>query len=137
MKNLEKQIINRLNKILNKYNLEIISKNNHKYNTTFSIDDTFKNYCYEYNLVEINDNTIIKCYYTWDIVKSMLLESTHVQSLFGVINDSYDSVKYFIDNNMRPSEMYVFFARLYNILGFLNNCTSYEELIIKMDLMGV
>jgi hypothetical protein len=34
MENLEKQIIKRLNKVLNKYNLEIISKNNHNYKTT-------------------------------------------------------------------------------------------------------
>lgn len=137
MDNLEKQFINCLNKILNRYNLEIIFKNNHNYKTTSSIDDTLKNYCYEYNLVEIKDNTIIKCYYTWDTVKRMLLESTYVQSLFNVISDSHDRVKYFIDNNMMPSDTYVLIAKLYNKLGFLNTCTSYEELMIKMDLMGI
>jgi hypothetical protein len=67
----------------------------------------------------------------------MLLESTYVQSLFNVISDSHDRVKYFIDNNMMPSDMYVLIAKLYNKLGFLNTCTSYEELTIKMDLMGI
>jgi hypothetical protein len=137
MDNLEKQFINCLNKILNRYNLEIIFKNNHNYKTTSSIDDTLKNYCYEYNLVEIKDNTIIKCYYTWDTVKRMLLESTHVQSLFSIINGSRDSVKYFTDRNIEPIDQHVLIAKLYNKLGFLNNCSSYEELAIRMDLIGI
>jgi hypothetical protein len=137
MKKLENQFINRLNKVLHKYNLTIISKINHKYKTTIEVDSTLKKYCYEYNLVEIKDNIIIDCYFTWVTIERMLLESTHVQSLFSIINGSRDSVKYFTDRNIEPIDQHVLIAKLYNKLGFLNNCSSYEELAIRMDLIGI
>jgi hypothetical protein len=85
MKNLEKQLINRLNNVLYNYNLVIISKINHNYKTTIEVDDTLKKYCNKYVLVEIKDNTVIDCHFTWVTIKRMLLESAHVQSLFKII----------------------------------------------------
>lgn len=142
MNNLEKQIINRLNKVLNKYNLEIISKNNHNYKTTISVDNTFKN-CNEYNLVEIEDNTIINCYFSWDnienlLLKRILLKRFQKYSLFDAINDSYIFIKYCNSNpNIKPDKHNILIAKLYNEFIALNNCSSYEELIIKMDLIGI
>ena len=142
MENLEKEIINRLNKILNKYNLEIISKINHNYKTTISVDDTLKKYCSEYNLVEIhseidNDITIIECYYTWKTIKSMLLESLVIRSLFDTINSSHNAIKHYIERGVEPPRVHLIIDKLYNEFVFLNNCTSYEELAIKMDLIGI
>lgn len=137
MEKLENQFINRLNKVLHKYNLTIISKINHTYKTTIEVDSTLKKYCNKYVLVEIKDNTIIDCYFTWVTIERMLLESAYVQSLFSIISGSRDSVKYYTDRNIEPIDKHVLIAKLYNKLGFLNNCTSYEELAIKMDLMGI
>lgn len=137
MENIEEQIINRLNKVLNRYNLVIISKNNHNYKTTFSVDDTLKKYCYEYNLVEINNNTIIKCYYSWDTIKSILIESIDMFSLFYIINRSHSALKCYNESGLKPPGIYLIIDKLYNEFIVLCNCSSYEELIIKMDLMGI
>ena len=142
MENLEKEIINRLNKVLNKYNLAIVSKNNHNYKTTISIDNTFKNYCYKYVLVEIytevdNDITIIECYHTWDNIESMLLSSAHDLSIFKSINIAHEHVKQHNIMDLKPYDPYLVLDNVYNELGFLNNCFSYEELAIKMDLTGI
>ena len=137
MENLEKEIITRLNKVLNKYNLEIISKNNHKYKTTIS-DDAIKKWK-KYILVKIKDNTtIIECYYTWDNIKNIVLEHFINYSLFDAINDSHNIIKYCNSiPNVNPDERNILIAKLYNEFIVLNNCSSYEELIIKMDLMGI
>jgi hypothetical protein len=137
MENLEKEIISRLNKVLIKYDLEIISKNNHNYKTTFSVDDTLKNYCDEYFLVEINNNTIIKCYYSWDTIKSILIESASILSLFKIIKRTHNSINSYIGTGVEPPDVYLMIDKLYNEFVFLSNCNSYEELIIKMDLMGI
>ena len=137
MKNIEKQIIKRLNGVLNKYNLIIISKNNHNYKTTISVDDIFKKYCYKYVLVKIKNDTIIDCYFTWSTIKRILLESSPEQSLFKIINNAHDSVKYYIERDVEPTKTHILIDKLYNELGFLNNCSSYEELIIKMDLLRI
>jgi hypothetical protein len=138
MKNLEKQIIKRLNKVLNKYNLAIVSKINHNYKTTISVDDTFKKYCNKYNLVEIKDNTIIECYYTWVNIRNMLLKNSLYCSLFKAINEAHNIINYCnITPNVRPEERNILIAKLYNDFIGLTDCYSYEELIIKMDLMGI
>ncbi len=138
MNNLEKQIIKRLNKVLNKYNLEIISKNNHKYKTTIEVDDILKKRCNTYVLVEIKNSTIIDCYCTWDNIKNIVLEHFLNYSLFNAINGSHNITKYY---NSYPNNMYdkhhILIAKLYNEFINLNNCSSYEELVIKMDLMGI
>jgi hypothetical protein len=137
MENLEKEIISRLNKVLIKYNLEIISKINHKYKTTISLDDTFKRFCYEYNLVEVKDNTIIECYYTWDTIKSILIESMDIFSLFNIIKRSHNALNNYIESGVEPPVVHLIIDKLYNELAFLSNCNSYEELIIKMNLIGI
>ena len=137
MENLEKEIISRLNKVLFKYDLEIISKINHKYKTTISLDNTLKRYCYEYNLVKINNNTIIECYYTWDTIKSILIESASILSLFKIIKRIHNSINSYIGMGVEPPDVYLMIDKLYNEFVFLSNCNSYEELIIKMDLMGI
>ena len=139
MENLEKEIIKRLNKVLNKYNLKIISKNNHNYKTTISVDDILKKRCNKYVLVEIKDNTtIIDCYFTWDNIKNIVLEYFPNYSLFNAINDSHNITKYY---NSYPNTTYdkhrILLAKLYNEFIALNNCSSYEEIIIKMDLLGI
>lgn len=143
MENLEKHIINRLNKVLNKYNLEIISKINHDYKTTIDIDDTFKKYCSKYVLVEINNNTIIECYYTWNNIKNILLNNSLDCSLFEAINDAHNNIINYC--NLVPAKRNIVIDKLYNDVIdklynefiFLNNCYSYEEIIIKMDLFGI
>ena len=140
MNNLEKQIINRLNKVLNKYDLAIISKNNHNYKTTISVDDTFKKYCSKYVLVEIytevdNDITIIECYHTWDNIEFMLLSS--VYSIFNAINLAHTTVKRHKANGVEPFGSYMLLDKVYNELYSLNSCSSLEEFAIKMDLMGI
>lgn len=137
MENLEKEIISRLNKVLIKYNLEIISKINHKYKTTISLDNTLKRYCYEYNLVKINNNTIIECYYTWDTIKSILIESASILSLFKIIKRTHNSINSYIGTGVEPPDVYLMIDKLYNEFVFLSNCNSYEELIIKMELIGI
>jgi hypothetical protein len=137
MKNLEKQIINRLNKVLNKYNLEIISKINHNYKITNVIDDKLKRYCNTYVLVEINHNTIIECYFTWDNIESMLLDSAFDFSIFNSINVVHKRIKQYNDFGIEPYECYILIDKLYNKLYSLNGCSYLEELAIKMDLMGI
>ena len=140
MENLEEQIIKRLNKVLNKYNLEIISKNNHNYKTTISVDCTLKKYCSKYVLVETyteigNDITIIECYHTWDNIKFMLLNS--VYSIFNSIYAAHKNIKLYKDNGVEPFGGDMLLDKLYNELHSLNNCFCLEELSIKMDLMGI
>jgi hypothetical protein len=138
MKNLEKQIIKRLNKVLNKYNLAIISKNNHNYKTTISVDNMFKNGCSEYVLVEIKDNTIIDYYFMWNNIKNIVLESFLNYSLFDAINDSHTFIKYCdINPNIKTDRINILIAKLYNEIMVLNHCSSYEELAMKMDLLGI
>jgi hypothetical protein len=137
MKNLEEQIINRLNKILNEYNLAIISKNNHNYKTTLSVDNEFENVCYTYALVEIFDNTIIECYLTWENIEFMLLDSIYNNSIFSLINITHKRVKYYNDFGLEPPIHHIVLNKLYNKLYFLNNCSCLEEFNIKMDLLGI
>ncbi len=91
METLEEQIIKRLNKVLNKYNLAIISKNNHNYKTALSVDDTLKKFCHKYVLVEIFDNTIIECYLTWEYIEFILLNYSY--SFFNSINIIHEKIK--------------------------------------------
>lgn len=93
MENLEKEIISRLNKVLIKYDLAIVFKNNHIYKTTIDVDDAFKDYCKKYVLVEIENNTIIGYCYSWKTVKCVLLESTYTQTLFNVIDGIQHAIK--------------------------------------------
>jgi hypothetical protein len=140
MKNLENQIINRLNKVLNKYNLEIISKANHIYKTIISVDDTLKKYCNECMLVEIKDNTIIECYLIWDNIEFMLLGSAGIYSIFYSINKAHKNIKLYNklnDYDLKPYRRYRLLDKLYNELHSLNKCFCLEELAIKMDLMGI
>jgi hypothetical protein len=141
MENLEKQLIKRLNKVLNKYNLAIISKNNHNYKTTISVDNMLKNH-YKYILVEIdNDITIIECYRSWDNIEFMLLGSAGIYSIFELINKAPKIVKLYNRFNNYESKVnrryYILLNKLYNELHSLNNCSCLEELIIKMDLLGI
>jgi hypothetical protein len=138
MKNLEKQIIKRLNKVLNKYNLAIVSKINHNYKTTISVDDTFKKLRHKYVLVEIdNDITIIECYISWDNIEFVLLDSADEYSIFNLLDMAHINIKLYKDKGLEPYEIHLVLNKLYNELCSLNNCSSYEELIIKMDLMGI
>lgn len=151
MENLEKQIINRLNKVLNKYNLAIIYANNHNYKTTTEIDNILEKYCDRYVLVKIdkcflvktdgeidNDITIIKQFYiSWDNSKFVLLSSTYEYSIFDSFYAARNIIKQYNDRGIGLPEIYVLFDKLYNELHSLNNCSCLEELMIKMDLMGI
>ena len=151
MENLEEQIINRLNKVLNKYNLAIIYANNHNYKTTTEIDNTLKEYCDRYVLVKIdkwflvktdgeidNDITIIKQFYiSWDNSKFVLLSSNYEYSIFDTIYAAHKMIKQYNDCGIGLPEIYILFDKLYNELHSLNNCSCLEELSIKMDLMGI
>jgi hypothetical protein len=142
MENLEKQLIKRLNKVLNRYNLEIISKNNHNYKTTISVvDDAFKKYYFKYVLVKIaeidNDITITECYRSWDNIEFMLLNSDCNYTIFNLINIAHANIKLHKDKGLEPYGSYMLLDKVYNELHFLNGCSCLEELIIKIDLMGI
>jgi hypothetical protein len=138
MNNIETQIINRLNKVLNNYNLEIICKNKHNYKTVISINDTLKKYCNKYALVEIdNDVTIVAFYNAWDKIESMLLGSTYEYSIFDSIDAAHETIKQYNDIGLEPYKVHILLDKLYNKLHSLNNCFCLEELSIKMDLMGI
>ncbi len=143
MESLEKQIINRLNKVLNKYNLAIMYANNHNYKTTTEIDNILVKYCDRYFLVKTdgeidNDITIIKQYYiSWDKIEFILLSSAYEYSIFELIDTAQKTIKQYNDRGIGLPEIYVLFDKLYNELYSLNNCSCLEELSIKMDLMGI
>ena len=143
MESLEKQIINRLNKVLNKYNLAIIYANNHNYKTTTEIDNILVKYCDSYFLVKTdgeidNDITIIEQYYiSWDKIEFVLLSSAYQYSIFDLVDTAQKIIKQYNDRGIGLPEIYVLFDKLYNELHSLNNCSCLEELSIKMDLMGI
>ena len=143
MESLEKQIINRLNKVLNKYDLAIIYANNHNYKTTTEIDNILVKYCDRYFLVKTdgeidNDITIIEQYYiSWDKIEFILLSSAYEYSIFELIDTAQKTIKQYNDRGIGLPEIYVLFDKLYNELHSLNNCSCLEELSIKMDLMGI
>jgi hypothetical protein len=76
MENLEKQLIKRLNNILINHNLKIIS-GDFNYKMSFNINKEFKEWLKQYNyiLVEIENNNIIECYFTWDNIENLLLSN--------------------------------------------------------------
>ena len=138
MENLEKQIINRLNKVLNKYDLAIISRYNFSYKT---MNDPY-NIVTKHNinkciLVKFEDNTIIGCYHSWDNFEFMLLSSVYNCSFFNSINIAHERVKQYNNIVVNSYENYLLLDKLYNELHSLNNCFCIEELMIKMDLMGI
>ena len=143
MESLEKQIINRLNKVLNKYNLAIMYANNHNYKTTTEIDNILVKYCDRYFLVKTdgkidNDITIIEQYFiSWDKIESVLLSSAYEYSIFDLVDTAQKTIKQYNDRGIGLPEIYVLFDKLYNELRSLNNCFCLEELSIKMDLMGI
>jgi hypothetical protein len=97
---------------------------------------------YKYILVEIdNDITIINCYRSWDNIEFMLLGSTGIYSIFDSIDKAPKIVKLYNRFNNYASKVYrryyILLNKLYNELHALNNCSSLEELAIKMDLMGI
>jgi hypothetical protein len=98
----------------------------------------FKNGCSEYVLVEIKDNTIIDYYFMWNNIKNIVLESFLNYSLFDAINDSHTFIKYCdINPNIKTDRINILIAKLYNEIVVLNHCSSYEELAMKMDLLGI
>lgn len=138
MENLEKQIINRLNKVLNKYDLAIISRYNFSYKT---MNDPY-NIVTKHNinkciLVKFKDNTIIGCYHSWDNFEFMLLSSVYDYSIFDSIYIAHENVKQYNVIGLKPSRKHLLLDKLYNELRSLNNCFCIEELMIKMDLMGI
>jgi hypothetical protein len=97
---------------------------------------------YKYVLVEIdNDITITECYRSWDNIEFMLLGSTGIYSIFDSIDKAPKIVKLYNRFNNYESKVYrryyILLNKLYNELHSLNNCSSLEELAIKMDLMGI
>lgn len=120
MKNLEKEIINRLNKLLSTYGLKITTS-------------TYKKYYLE---DEITNSFI----HIWDSIDKMLFDSLF--SLFCILKKYYTDILYFsyIQPNIKQNktfEYYKRYAAIYDNIKYLENNSCLEELIIKMDLMGV
>lgn len=120
MKNLEKVIINRLNKLLSKYNLKIT---NDTYKLCgmdgYQLDD------------EITNNFICG----WESVDEMLFNSSFF--LFNKLNHYYNA--YIQPNTKRNKtlERYKRYADAYDSIKHLKNISCLEELNIKMDLIGI
>ena len=114
MKNIEEEIINRLNKILSKYDLKIT---NHIYKSWsgYHLDD------------EITYDFICG----WESIDEMLFDSS--SSLFHSLNPYYKDVDI---NRCMEFEIYERYAGAYKeIQPLQSNCL--EEFIIKCDLMGL
>ena len=124
MENLEKEIINRLNKILSKYGLKI---NNNAYNL---LDVSY--YLYD----EITDKII----WGWESIDEMLFSP--LCSLFRRLNRYHEDILYFssiqVDiKRTKNFEICERYADAYNVIKQFENIGCLEELAIKMDLMGI
>ena len=116
MKNIEEEIINRLNKILSKHSLKITN--------------------YTYRLCnmdgyQLDDEITYDLIYSWESIDEMLFDSS--SSLFYKLNLYYNDVDI---NRCMEFEIYERYADAYKEIQPLKS-SCLEELIIKMDLMGI
>jgi hypothetical protein len=119
MENLEQRCLEKLNKILSKFNLKIEIF----YNASLTV--------WQYHLVDnfLPNNTYADWLYSWSSILDML---TCCNSIFECL-DTY--TEYSEDGfNLYTYQRY---SEAYNAIKYLENICCLEELIIKMDLMGI
>ena len=130
----KRNLINRLNKFIIKYNLKIITINEllsiDKYNIIFdshykditaflSLRDKFKYILADFT--KLGDIYISKYTFTWETYNDIFFSDNNM-SIFDWLRQY---VKFRVDKELNT------------IISYLGESTSYEELIIKMDLIGI
>jgi hypothetical protein len=117
MENLEEEIINRLNKILSKHSLKIT-------NDTYKLCDM--------GGYQLDDEITYDFICGWESIDEMLFDSS--SSLFYRLNFYYKNVDI---NRCMEFEIYERYADAYNDIKLFENSSCLEEIIIKMDLIGI
>jgi hypothetical protein len=128
MEDLEEQCIEKLNKLLYNYGLKII------YTSVLS------NLFYDYYLYdEIN-----RCHiYKWTLFDNILFNHDSYDSLFYKLHQYYKDYVYLvsiqpqINKKINQQHIWKRYADAYDNIKHLENSSCLEEIIIKMDLMGI
>lgn len=130
MENLEQRCLEKLDKILSKFNLKIDIVNHESLN--------FCQYC-------LVDNSINKTYWKADWLKSWLSLNDllfNQQSIFEYLESYYNVTNKINNFNFLPnvtytaSSAYQRYSEAYQLLQPLKS-SCLEELVIKMDLIGI
>ena len=116
MENLEQRCLEKLNKILSKFNLKIEIF----YNTSLTI--------WQYHLVDnfLPNSDYAGWLYSWSSILDML---TCRNSIFECLNQ-YSEYEF-------NSHLYQRYSEAFNTIKHLENICSLEEFIIKCDLIGI
>ena len=117
MENLENQCLERLNNILFKFDLQVVNR-----------DDEFQN---KYVLLDIQENHIVSSYKS---INEMLFSS---QPIFYALLMHKMCLSFFIAAVPTMGKRYQRYINAYNNIKNLENSSSLEELVIKMDLLGI
>ncbi len=117
MENLEKHCLERLNNILFKFDLQVVKR-----------VDEFQN---KYVLLDIQENHIISSYKS---INEMLFSS---QPIFYALLMHKMYVSFFITMFPTVGKRYQRYINAYNNIKYLENTSSLEEFVIKMDLIGI
>lgn len=126
MENLEEEIINKLNKLLFKYNLKLINEK--------EINSPIK---MMYYLIDEKSKIYL---HGWSSIDELVLD--YLYSLFYRMNQYYKEILYYPHMQLNTKrdkklERYKRYAAAYNDIKHLENSSCLEEIIIKMDLMGI
>ena len=119
--------IDRLNGVLARYSLKIVLLDLHNYEDKYI--ELQLTYC-----DGINARSTVSTLWTWSSCNTLLLNHANIFSLFDVICNSLYIPFPFHYSSMAASAL----TQLKNLsLDTLKNCNSYDELLIKMDLLGL
>jgi hypothetical protein len=116
MENLEQRCVEKLNKILSKFNLKIEIF----YNASLNV--------WQYRLADdfLPNNTYADWLYSWSSILDML---TCCNSIFECLNQ-YSEYEF-------NSYLYQRYSEAYNAIKYLENICCLEEFIIKCDLIRI
>jgi hypothetical protein len=130
MENLEEQCLERLNNILSKFDLQVVKHD---------VESQIK-----YVLVDISNNPYSGDIHVnndmseWSSINTMLCSS---RSIFYIFSQHAENATYFgligFNAPRKIREKYQRYINAYNNIKYLENASSLEELMIKMDLMGI
>jgi hypothetical protein len=130
VENLEEHCLERLNNILFKFDLQVVKH---------GVESQIK-----YVLVDISNNPYSGDIHVnndmseWSSINTMLCSS---RSIFYIFSQHAENATYFgligFNAPHKIREKYQRYINAYNNIKYLENASSLEELIIKMDLMGV
>ena len=130
MENLEEHCLERLNNILSKFDLQVVKH---------GVESQIK-----YVLVDISNNPysgdihVNNDMLKWPSINTMLCSS---RSIFYILSQHVENAAYFglFDYNAprKIYEKYQRYSEAYNNIKYLENSNCLEEIILKMDLMGI